>query len=92
MQDILANFRKQKLKATLVRTNKVYPLAKTGMVVCFVNPSTMVFGDSDAVNKALDARDSISPSMLTNTDDGRDEVRGLRAAVEHSGPEGHRRP
>jgi hypothetical protein len=65
-QEILANFRKDKLKATLVRTNKVYPLAKTGMVVCFVNPSTMVFGDSDAVNKALDARDSISPSVLTN--------------------------
>jgi len=67
LQDILASFRKQKLKATLLRANKVYPLAKTGMVVCFVNPSTMVFGDSDAVNKALDARDSISPSILTNT-------------------------
>ena len=66
VQDILANFRKQKLKATLVRTNKVYPLAKTGMVVCFVDPSTMVFGDSDAVSKALDARDGISPSLLTN--------------------------
>jgi hypothetical protein len=66
IQDILANFRKQKIKATLLRSNKVYPLAKTGMVVCFVNPSTMVFGDSDAVNKALDARDSISPSILSN--------------------------
>ncbi len=66
IQDILANFRKQKVKATLLRTNKIYPLAKTGMVVCFVNPSTMVFGDSDAVNKALDARDSLAPSMLTN--------------------------
>jgi hypothetical protein len=65
-QDILASFRKQKLKATLVRANKVYPLAKTGMVVCFVNPSTMVFGDSEAVNKALDARDGISSNMLTN--------------------------
>ena len=50
VQDILANFRKQKVKATLVRTNKVYPLAKTGMVVCFVDPSTMVFGDTDAVD------------------------------------------
>jgi hypothetical protein len=66
IQDILASFRKLKVKATLVRANKVYPLAKTGMVVCFVNPSTMVFGDSEAVSKALDARDSISPSMLTN--------------------------
>ena len=66
IQYILASFRKLKVKATLVRANKVYPLAKTGMVVCFVNPSTMVFGDSEAVSKALDARDSISPSMLTN--------------------------
>jgi hypothetical protein len=66
VQDILANFRKQKLKVTLVRTNKVYPLAKTGMVVCFVDPATMVFGDSDSVTKALDARDGVAPSLLTN--------------------------
>lgn len=64
--DILANFRKQHLKGTLVRNNKVYPLAKTGMVVCFVNPSTMVFGGPEAVNKALDARDGVSPSVLSN--------------------------
>lgn len=66
VQDILANFRAQKLKATLVRTNRVYPLAKTGMVVCFVDPSTMVFGDSEAVTKALDARDGMAPSLETN--------------------------
>jgi hypothetical protein len=66
VQDILANFRKQQVKAKLVRTNKVYPLAKTGMVVCFVNPSTMVFGDADAVGKALDARDGIAPNLLSN--------------------------
>ncbi len=66
VQDIIANFRKQKLKPTLVRTNKVYPLAKTGMVVCFVDPSTMVFGAKDAVGKALDARDGVTPSLLTN--------------------------
>jgi hypothetical protein len=65
-QDILANFRKAKVKPTLVRTNKVYPLAKTGMVLCFVDPSTMVFGGKDAVEKALDARDGVSPSLLTN--------------------------
>jgi len=64
--DILANFRKQKVKATLVRTNKIYPLTKSGMVVCFVDASTMVFGDLDAVSKALDARDGISPSLLNN--------------------------
>ena len=66
MQDILANFRKQGLKAKLIRTNKVYPLTKTGMVACFVDPSTMVFGGTDSVQKALDARDGIAASMLTN--------------------------
>jgi hypothetical protein len=66
MQDILANFRKQKVKPTLVRTNKIYPLAKTSMVVCFVDASTMVFGSTDAVTKALDARDGSAPSLLSN--------------------------
>jgi hypothetical protein len=51
---------------TALRTNKIYPLAKTGMVLCFVDPSTMVFGSQDAVEKALDARDGVSPSLLTN--------------------------
>jgi hypothetical protein len=66
VQDIVANFRKQKLRATLVRSNRVYPLAKTGMVVCFVDPSTMVFGDADAVSKALDARDGLTRNLLAN--------------------------
>jgi len=66
VQDILANFRKQKVKATLIRTNKTYPLGKTGMVVCFVDPSTMVFGATESVTKALDARDGLAPSLLTN--------------------------
>jgi len=65
-QDILANFRKNKVKPTLVRTNKIYPLAKTGMVLCFVDASTMIFGGKDAVTKALDARDGVEPSLLTN--------------------------
>jgi len=66
LEDILANFKKQSIKPTLVRTNKLYPLPKTGMVLCFMDPSTMVFGDRDAVSKALDARDGVTPSMLTN--------------------------
>lgn len=66
MQGILANFRKQKIRPTLVRTNKIYPLSKTGMVLCFVDPSTMIFGGREAVTKALDARDGMAPSLLTN--------------------------
>jgi hypothetical protein len=66
LPDILANFRKHQVKYTLFRTNKIYPLAKTGMVLCFVDQSTMVFGTSDAVKKALDARDGVAQSMLSN--------------------------
>jgi hypothetical protein len=65
-QTILANFRRQKVKATMVRTNSVYPMARTGMMLCFVDPSTMIFGDKDAVTKALDARDGVTASLLTN--------------------------
>ena len=67
VQDILANFRKQKIKALLVRTNKLYPLGKSGMVACFVDNSTMVFGSSEAVTQALDARDGQTPNLLTNS-------------------------
>jgi len=66
-QAILATFRKQKVKATMVRTNSVYPMARTGMVLCFVDPSTMIFGGKDAVTKALDARDGMAASLLTNS-------------------------
>lgn len=65
-EDILASFRAQKLKPTIVRANSIYPMSKTGMVLCFVDPSTMVFGSKDSVTRALDARDGLAQSMLTN--------------------------
>jgi hypothetical protein len=67
VQGIVAGFKKNKVKGTLVRTNSIYPMTKAGMVLCFVDPSTMVFGEKDAVVKALDARDGIAPSMLSNS-------------------------
>jgi hypothetical protein len=67
VQDILATFRKNKVKPVMVRTNSIYPMTKAGMVLCFVDPSTMIFGEKDSVTKALDARDGVAPSMLTNT-------------------------
>jgi hypothetical protein len=64
--DILANFKKRGVKPTLIRTNRVYPMGKSGMVLCFVDPSTMVFGGNDAVKASLDARDGNAASLLTN--------------------------
>lgn len=66
VDDVLANFRKQKIKPAMVRTNSIYPMTKAGMVLCFVDPSTMVFGQKDAVTKALDARDGVTQSLLNN--------------------------
>jgi hypothetical protein len=67
VDDMVAGFRKQRVRPTLVRTNRVYPMGKTGMVLCFVDPSTMVFGSSEAVKQALDVRDGLGASMLTNS-------------------------
>ncbi len=66
VQDILANFKKKGVKPTVVRTNRIYPMGKTGMVLCFVDASTMVFGGTDAVKASLDSRDGNIPSLLTN--------------------------
>lgn len=64
--DIIASFRKQKIAAKMIRTNRVFPLSRTGMVLCFVDPSTMVFGSPEAVKAALDVRDGLAPGLLTN--------------------------
>ncbi|MGD0911391.1 MAG: hypothetical protein ABR928_05815 [Terracidiphilus sp.] len=66
VQSIMAGFKKNKVKPTVVRTNSIYPMTKAGMVLCLVDPSTMIFGEKEAVEKALDARDGIIPSMLNN--------------------------
>ena len=65
-QDVLANFKKQKITAVVLRTNRIYPLTKSGMVLCFVDPSTMIFGQKESVTKALDARDGLRPNLLAN--------------------------
>ena len=65
--DILAGFKKKKVKGKAIRKNMVYPMPGSGMLVSFVSPTTMVFGSSDAMKYALDARDGLAPSMLTNS-------------------------
>lgn len=67
MDTILAGFKKKGIKPQLIRTNKIYPMSKTGMVLCFVDQGTMIFGGTDAVRAALDARDGNTQSMLNNT-------------------------
>ena len=66
--DILANFTKNKTKSRTLRNNTIYPMGSTGLSVVFLNQTTMVFGDKDSINAALDARDGIAPSFLTDAD------------------------
>jgi hypothetical protein len=63
---IRAKWLKQKVKYTKIRTNRVYPMGQSGESVTFVNPTTMIFGSSEAVKSALDSRDGLSPSLLNN--------------------------
>jgi hypothetical protein len=63
---IMAYFTKNKIKATPIRNNSVYPMGSSGMSVAFLNQTTMVFGDKDAVKAALDARDGLAPNLLQN--------------------------
>lgn len=66
VDDILANFRKHKIAPKMLRENRIYPMGRSGMQVSFLNPTTMVFGESEALESALDARDGMAPSLLTN--------------------------
>ena len=66
--DILTNFTKSKTKALTRRNNSIYPMGSTGLSVVFLNQTTMVFGDKDAVNAALDSRDGITQSFLSDSD------------------------
>jgi hypothetical protein len=65
-QAILAKFAKQKTKPVTLRNNTIYPMGAAGMSVAFLNQTTMVFGDRDAVRTALDARDGLVPNFLQN--------------------------
>ncbi|MDQ2834001.1 MAG: hypothetical protein M3Y50_09710 [Acidobacteriota bacterium] len=67
-REILANFAKNKTKPFMLRNNSVYPMGSGGMSVVFLNQTTMVFGDREAVKEAMDARDGMAPDFLSNGD------------------------
>jgi len=65
---VIASFAKAKTKAVMVRNTEVWPMGSAGMSVAFLNQTTMVFGDREAVKAALDARDGLQPNFLQNGD------------------------
>lgn len=66
LSDIMANFQKRKIKPMMIRNNKLYPMGASGMLVTFLNPTTMLFGSTDALRPALESRDGLAPSFQTN--------------------------
>ena len=67
-RDILASLAKSKTKPVIVRNNNVYPMGSNGLSVVFLNQTTMVFGDKEAIKAAIDARDGFAPNFLTDSD------------------------
>lgn len=67
-QAIMAKFAKDHTKPTMLRNNAIYPMGSGGMSVAFLNQTTMIFGDREAVRAALDARDGLQPNFLQNSD------------------------
>ncbi len=65
---IQAYWTKEKTKPLMLRNNSIYPLGSAGASVAFLNQTTMIFGERDAVENALDARDGIIPNFLSNGD------------------------
>ena len=66
LDDIMANFKKKKVKPVMIRQNKMYPLGASGMQVVFLSATTMVFGQTPALKDALSSRDGLTPSLLNN--------------------------
>ena len=67
-QAIMNYFAKNKVKPLMLRNNTIYPMGAAGMSVAFLNQTTMVFGDREALTAALDARDGLTANLLQNTD------------------------
>ena len=67
-REVMANFVKNKTKPVTLRNNSIYPMGAAGMSVVFLNQTTMVFGEREAVKAALDARDGMTSNFMTNSD------------------------
>jgi hypothetical protein len=77
-RDIMASWTKSKTKPVVIRNNSIYPMGSSGLDVVFLNQTTMVFGDKDAIRAAVDARDGFAPNFMTDAD-----MMGEMAAVDN---------
>lgn len=62
-----AKQRVHKVKAEKYRSSYIYPTG-SGLLMTFLDETTMLFGDTAAIHNALDARDGEIQSMTSNSD------------------------
>ena len=67
-QSVLGFFAKNKTKPSMLRRNEIWPMGAAGMSVAFLNQTTMIFGDRQAVEAALNARDGLTSNFLQNSE------------------------
>jgi hypothetical protein len=88
--DILANFTKNKTKPVVIRNNDIYPMGSNGLSVVFLNQTTMVFGDKDAIKAAVDSRDGTFAELSDRQRPGERDGRGRQPHdLEPAGRQGH---
>ena len=66
MKAVLKKMTLRKIKPTKYRTSSIYPM-DGGMMMTFLDDSTLLFGELSAVKLALDTRDGEIPSVDTNS-------------------------
>jgi len=66
MKTVVKKMTLRKIKPTKYRTSNIYPM-DGGMMMCFLDDSTLLFGEMAAVKLALDTRDGLTLSVDTNS-------------------------
>jgi hypothetical protein len=66
MKTVVKKMTLRKIKPTKYRTSNIYPM-DGGMMMSFLDDSTLLFGEISAVKLALDTRDGLTMSMDTNS-------------------------
>jgi hypothetical protein len=74
---ITAKMKTKKIKPLSVRTNTIWPMGG-GMEMSFLDDSTLLFGEHQALKNALDARDGEAEPVSNN-----DQMSGLISAVDN---------
>src|SRR5271166_469809 len=65
-KDFLAKAKAKKIKPAKYLLSDMYPMG-SGMDMVFLDPTTILFGDVDAIKGAIDVRDNGAESLVSNT-------------------------